>query len=177
MEWCIFVQCTMNSAFIIVGGEFDEDLTQVGFSEHDVGALFDLVEVRQLHGWHVLDAEQLRRCYAAVTGDDLPLVVDEDRIAKAKSLDALGDLADLLLGVCSRIARVRSKRSDRAALDLHISSFPRGAGPLGVSASSCVAILAHGRMDRRLRNPKMQGCLVVSTSVLAGDPITSRELA
>ena len=35
MEWCIFVQCTMNSAFIIVGGEFDEDLTQVGLSEHD----------------------------------------------------------------------------------------------------------------------------------------------
>jgi hypothetical protein len=30
MEWCIFVQCTMNSAFIIVGGEFDEDLRQVG---------------------------------------------------------------------------------------------------------------------------------------------------
>jgi hypothetical protein len=25
----------MNSAFIIVGGEFDEDLTQVDLSEHD----------------------------------------------------------------------------------------------------------------------------------------------
>jgi hypothetical protein len=25
----------MNSAFIIVGGEFDQDLTQVGLSEHD----------------------------------------------------------------------------------------------------------------------------------------------
>ena len=25
----------MNSAFIIVGGEIDEDLTQVGLSEHD----------------------------------------------------------------------------------------------------------------------------------------------
>ena len=35
MEWSVFVQCAMNSAFIIVGGEFDEDLTQVGLSEHD----------------------------------------------------------------------------------------------------------------------------------------------
>src|SRR5712691_5674076 len=35
MEWSVFVQCAVNSAFIIVGGEFDEDLTQVGLSEDD----------------------------------------------------------------------------------------------------------------------------------------------
>ena len=35
MEWSVFVQCAMNSAFIIIGSEFDEDLTQVGLSEHD----------------------------------------------------------------------------------------------------------------------------------------------
>ena len=57
----------------------------------------------------MLDAEQFRRCYAAVTGDDLSLVIDEHRIAKAKSLDAFGDLADLLFGMCSRIAPVRSE--------------------------------------------------------------------
>jgi len=35
MEWCIFVQCAMNSAFIIVGGELDEDPTQVCLPEYD----------------------------------------------------------------------------------------------------------------------------------------------
>ncbi len=35
MEWRIFVQRAMNAAFIIVGGELDEDPTQVCLPEHD----------------------------------------------------------------------------------------------------------------------------------------------
>jgi hypothetical protein len=42
-----------------------------------------------------------------VAGDDLTLVIDQDRVAKAEPLYALGDLADLLLGVRPRIAGVR----------------------------------------------------------------------
>ena len=35
MEWSVFIQRAMNPAFIIVGGELDEDPTQVGLPEHD----------------------------------------------------------------------------------------------------------------------------------------------
>ena len=35
MEWRIFVQRAMNAAFIIVGGELDEDPTQVCLPEYD----------------------------------------------------------------------------------------------------------------------------------------------
>jgi hypothetical protein len=49
MEWSVFVQCAMNSAFIIIGGEFDEDLTQVGLSEHD-----QVVDVCVPKTWSVL---------------------------------------------------------------------------------------------------------------------------
>jgi len=35
MEWRIFVQRAMNAAFIIIGGELEEDPTQVCLPEHD----------------------------------------------------------------------------------------------------------------------------------------------
>jgi hypothetical protein len=37
--------------------------------------------------------------------------------------DALGDLADLLVGVGARITRIGSERFDRERLDLHITSY------------------------------------------------------
>jgi hypothetical protein len=54
-----------------------------------------------------------------VPGDDLPLIIDENGVTEAKPLDALGDLADLLFGVCSCIALIWPERFDREGLDLH----------------------------------------------------------
>jgi hypothetical protein len=79
----------------------------------DIGALLDLAEVGQPHGWHLLDAEQLCGSHPPVTSNDLPFIVDQDGIAETKFLNALGDLADLLSGVGPRIARVRPERFDR----------------------------------------------------------------
>jgi hypothetical protein len=53
-------------------------------------------------------------------GEDLSLVVDQDRIAEAKALYAVGDLSDLSFGVCSRIAFVWAKRLDWKISDLHV---------------------------------------------------------
>jgi hypothetical protein len=79
--------------------------------------------VRQLDGGHLLDTQQLCGRHPAVAGNDLVLVVDEHGIAEAKPLDALSDLANLLVGVCARVARIRSKRFDRERFDLHIASY------------------------------------------------------
>jgi hypothetical protein len=90
----------------------------------DVGSPLNGVEVCKLHGWHFFDPQQLCGRHPTVAGEDLRLIVDEDGIAKAKSLDALGDLADLLVGVRARVTRIGSERFDREDLDLHISSYP-----------------------------------------------------
>ena len=54
------------------------------------------------------DTQQFRGFHATVAGNNLPLIVDQNRIAEAKFLDALGDLADLLMGVRPRVTRIRS---------------------------------------------------------------------
>jgi len=69
---------------------------------------------------HGLHAEDLGGLNSAVARDDLPVVVDKHRVAEAKPLDALGDLADLLFGVCSCIALIWPERFDR--LDAHAVS-------------------------------------------------------
>ena len=63
----------------------------------DVGALIGLAQMRQPAGGHRVDAEELGGFHAAMAGDDLLVIVDQDRIAEAELLDALRDLPDLLL--------------------------------------------------------------------------------
>jgi hypothetical protein len=41
-----------------------------------------------------------------VPGDNLAVVIDQDRDIKAEGLDALGDLPDLLLAVTPRVSRI-----------------------------------------------------------------------
>src|SRR5436190_16903851 len=62
-------------------------------------------------------AEHLRGSNPSVPGDDLALIIDQHRIAEAKALDAFGNLADLLLGVGTRIVRIRPERFNRKHLD------------------------------------------------------------
>jgi hypothetical protein len=49
-------------------------------------------------------AEELGSLDPAMTGDDLMIVADQNRVGKAKPLVAVGDLADLLSGMGTRIA-------------------------------------------------------------------------
>jgi hypothetical protein len=51
-----------------------------------------------------------------VPGDNLAVVIDQDRDIKAEGLDALGDLPDLLLAVTPRVSRISvlvGRRPDR----------------------------------------------------------------
>jgi len=57
-----------------------------------------------------------------VTGDDLILVIDKDRIAEAKSLDAIRNLTDLLLAVRPSIVRVGPQLAGKSVFDVH--SYP-----------------------------------------------------
>src|SRR5262249_44393007 len=52
----------------------------------DVSPLFWLGQVGERHGRHDADAEELCRRDPSVSGDDLALIIDQDRIAEAKSL-------------------------------------------------------------------------------------------
>jgi hypothetical protein len=54
--------------------------------------------------------------YPSMPGNDTAPIIDQDRIAEAKPLYALRDLAYLLLGVGPRIVRVGPERLDRKHL-------------------------------------------------------------
>ena len=87
----------------------------------DIGALIGLAQVRQPAGRHCVDAEELGRFHAAVAGDDLLGIVDQDRVAEAELLDALCDLANLLLRMRAGIVWVRPQLAHRCVFDLHIA--------------------------------------------------------
>ena len=61
---------------------------------------------------HLLVAQQFCRGVAPMAGDHDPAFVHQDRNQKAECRDAVGNLADLLLGVGPRIARIRLDRLD-----------------------------------------------------------------
>jgi hypothetical protein len=53
-----------------------------------------------------------------VPGDDLAVAVDQDRNVKAKALDAVGDLPDLLLRMMPRVGGIRLQLRDPAVDDV-----------------------------------------------------------
>jgi hypothetical protein len=57
--------------------------------------------------------EELGGFHAAMTGDDLICIIDQDGIIEPKLLDAVGNLPDLLLRMCPRIVRVRAQLVNR----------------------------------------------------------------
>lgn len=52
--------------------------------------------MRQPHRRDCLKADLLGGTHAAMTGEDLAVVANQDRVREAKPPDALGDLGDLL---------------------------------------------------------------------------------
>src|SRR5262249_55527414 len=77
------------------------------------------------HGRYDADAENLCRRDPSVPGNDLALIIDQDRIAEAKLPDALGNLVDLLLGVGTRVVCVGPERFDRKHIHLEGGSTAR----------------------------------------------------
>jgi hypothetical protein len=90
----------------------------------NIGSLFGVAEMGQLHCGHALNAKQLCGLDPAMPGNDLLLIVNENRIVEAESLDAVRNLADLLLGVRPRIACVGTEHFYRNHRDLHCKYFP-----------------------------------------------------
>jgi hypothetical protein len=54
-----------------------------------------------------------------VSGNDVPVIVDQDRIAKAKPLETIRDLANLLSRMRTRIPRSGTQSVGRNVFDLH----------------------------------------------------------
>jgi len=82
-----------------------------------VGPAFRRIEARQAKRRHVFEAEKLGGLQPAMAGDDFVIVVDEDRIGEAEPGDAVGNLPDLLFGMCAGIARKRPQARDSHRLD------------------------------------------------------------
>jgi len=86
----------------------------------DVGALIRLAQMREPVGRHRGDAEELGGFHTAVTGDDLLVIIDQDRIAEAELRNAVRDLADLLLRMRPGIVRVRPQLANSYIVDFHV---------------------------------------------------------
>ena len=63
--------------------------------------------MRQPASRHRVDAENLGGFHAAVAGDDLFRIVDQDRIAEAELCNAVRNLLNLFLRMRAGIVRVR----------------------------------------------------------------------
>ena len=72
-------------------------------------------QVLDQHARHLGHALGLGRQHAPVSGDDIPVAVDQHRIDKAKLPQARSDLRDLALAVCPRISRIGHQLPDRHA--------------------------------------------------------------
>src|SRR5215472_11111196 len=62
---------------------------------------------------HLGQPEQLCRFDPPVTGDDLVVIINQDRIAESKPRDAFRDFLDLLARVGPRVCLVRHKLAHR----------------------------------------------------------------
>jgi hypothetical protein len=65
----------------------------------DIGPLVGGGEVRKPQRRNGLNAQELCGFDAPVPGNDLPSVVDKDRVGVAEAFDAFGNLPDLCLGM------------------------------------------------------------------------------
>src|SRR6266852_5488277 len=74
----------------------------------DIGPTLSCIEVGQAKRRNALYPEKLSSFDAAVPGDDLVIITDQDRVGETELLDAVGDLPDRLLGVGSGVFWVRS---------------------------------------------------------------------
>ena len=84
----------------------------------NVGAPLRVRQVFYQHARHLVDALGLGRQHAAMPGDDVPVLVDQHGIDKAKLPQAGSQQRDLRLAVCPRVARVGHQLADRHAQQL-----------------------------------------------------------
>ena len=61
-----------------------------------IGPLVSLTQMREPHAGHGLQVELLGRLQPTMTCNDVIVVVDQYRVVEPKTLDAAGDLLDLL---------------------------------------------------------------------------------
>ena len=81
------------------------------------------IEQLRWAGGHRVDVEELGGFHATVTGDDLPVIIDQDRIAEAELRDAVRDLADLLLRMRPGIVRVWPQIANTSKFNFHRNPF------------------------------------------------------
>jgi ABC-type branched-subunit amino acid transport system ATPase component len=95
-----------------------------GFSEELTTLILGIVltQVRQTDGRHGLQTQQLCCLDAPMPGNDLVIVVDQNGIVEAETLDTPSNLLDLLRRVRAGVARVRSQRVGRPVFEVHIGS-------------------------------------------------------
>jgi hypothetical protein len=69
-------------------------------------------------------AQPPRRMDAAVAGEDIALLIGQDRNIEPKHFDAAGDLLDLPVAMAPRIAGIKLEPLDRDALDPKFANRP-----------------------------------------------------
>ncbi len=68
---------------------------------------------------NALHPEKLGGLDAAVPGDDLVIITDQDWVSESELSDAVGDLSDLLLAVGAGVSWIRSQTCDRHRFNGH----------------------------------------------------------
>jgi hypothetical protein len=71
---------------------------------------------------HSLQIQQLCRLNAAMSGNDLIIVIDQHGVVEAKTLYTSRDLLDLLGRVGTGIAKIGPQRMGRPVFEVHIGS-------------------------------------------------------
>jgi hypothetical protein len=91
----------------------------------DVGALVCFTQMREPHGWHNRHSDQLCGLGAAMSRNDLLVVIDQDRIVEPEPLDTPCDLLNLPFRMGPRVTRLGPERTQGQRLNLHhlASSF------------------------------------------------------
>ena len=82
-------------------------------------------EVAQPDCRDLFEPEQLRRCQTPVARDDLPVLIDQDRVSPAECLDGRSDMPDLLVRVGTGISRIRPEGRDSEMFNLEIPNALR----------------------------------------------------
>jgi hypothetical protein len=85
----------------------------------DVSPALRRIQVGQANRRDGLQADELGCLHPAMSGDDLVIITDQDRIGEAELPDAVGDLPDLLLGMGTGIPGTGSQAGDRHRLNDH----------------------------------------------------------
>ncbi len=96
---------------------FERRRVNRGYVGYDVRTPLRIGPPRRNHHRHVRDAQQLGRQHPAMAGDDVALLVDQDRHRPAKFPDRRRDLGDLLVGMGPGVPRVWHQGRHGPALD------------------------------------------------------------